>query len=39
MGRVAEPEEIAEVVLSLASDAARYTTGATIDVNGGLVMM
>jgi 3-oxoacyl-[acyl-carrier protein] reductase len=39
MGRVAEPEEIAEVVLFLASDAAGYVTGATLDVNGGLVMM
>jgi len=39
LGRVAEPEEIAEVVLFLASDAARYVTGATLDVNGGLVMM
>jgi 3-oxoacyl-[acyl-carrier protein] reductase len=39
MGRVAEPEEIAEVVLFLASDAARYVTGATLDVNGGLLMM
>jgi NAD(P)-dependent dehydrogenase (short-subunit alcohol dehydrogenase family) len=39
LGRVAEPEEIAEVVLYLASDAASYVTGATLDVNGGLVMM
>jgi 3-oxoacyl-[acyl-carrier protein] reductase len=38
MGRAAEPEEIAEVVLFLASDAARYVTGATLDVNGGLLM-
>jgi len=39
IGRVAEPEEIADVVLFLASDAARYVTGATLDVNGGLVMI
>jgi len=37
--RVAEPEEVAEAVLFLASDAARYITGATLDINGGLVMM
>ena len=39
VGRVAEPEEIADVVLFLASDASTYITGATLDVNGGLVMM
>ena len=39
LARVAEPDEIADVVLFLASDAARYITGATVDVNGGLVMM
>ena len=36
--RVAEPDEIAEVVLFLASGAARYITGAALDVNGGLLM-
>jgi 3-oxoacyl-[acyl-carrier protein] reductase len=37
--RVCDPSEIAECVLFLASDAAGYMTGATLDVNGGLVMM
>jgi 3-oxoacyl-[acyl-carrier protein] reductase len=36
--RVAAPEEIADAVLFLASDAAGYITGASLDVNGGLVM-
>lgn len=35
LGRIAEPEDIADVVLFLASDAARYVTGALIEVNGG----
>jgi NAD(P)-dependent dehydrogenase (short-subunit alcohol dehydrogenase family) len=37
--RVAEPEEIAQCVLFLASEAAGYITGAALDVNGGMVML
>jgi 3-oxoacyl-[acyl-carrier protein] reductase len=36
--RIAEPEEIADVVTFLASHRARYMTGATVDVTGGLLM-
>ena len=35
LGRIAEPEDIAEVVLFLASDAARYMCGSLVEVNGG----
>lgn len=35
LGRIAEPEDIADVILFLASDAARYMTGALLPVNGG----
>ncbi len=38
LGRLAEPEDIADVVVFLVSDAARYITGQTIHVNGGLIM-
>lgn len=38
LGRVGDPEDVAEAVLFLASDRARYITGATIDVNGGWFM-
>ena len=38
MGRVGRPEEIANVVLWLCSDAASYVTGQSISVDGGFVM-
>ena len=34
LGRIAEPEDIADVVHFLASDAGRYIAGTTIEVNG-----
>lgn len=38
MGRVGEPEDIADVIVFLASQAARYITGQTIVVDGGLLV-
>lgn len=38
MRRSAEPEEIAEAIAFLASDAARFITGQVLSVNGGVVM-
>lgn len=38
LGRVGDPSDIADVVLFLASDAARYLTGQVIVVDGGLLV-
>ena len=37
--RLGEPGEIAEAVVFLASDSAAFINGATLDVNGGQVMV
>lgn len=38
LGRLGEPEDVADVIVFLASDYSRYITGATLDINGGLYM-
>jgi 3-oxoacyl-[acyl-carrier protein] reductase len=38
LGTIGKPEDVAEAVAFLASDAARYITGQTLNVDGGLVM-
>jgi NAD(P)-dependent dehydrogenase (short-subunit alcohol dehydrogenase family) len=38
LGRLAREEDIVDVVMFLASDAARFMTGAILDVNGGYVL-
>lgn len=38
MGRVAEPEELAQIVTFMASERASYMTGTTLDITGGMLM-
>ncbi|MEM2935765.1 MAG: SDR family NAD(P)-dependent oxidoreductase [Candidatus Bathyarchaeia archaeon] len=38
LGRFGKPEEVAETVVFLVSDEAGFVTGATIDINGGILM-
>jgi 3-oxoacyl-[acyl-carrier protein] reductase len=38
MGRVGEPEDIADVIVFLASKTARYITGQVLVVDGGLLV-
>jgi NAD(P)-dependent dehydrogenase (short-subunit alcohol dehydrogenase family) len=38
IGRLAEPADIVDVVLFMASGASRYMTGAILDVSGGLIL-
>ena len=38
VGRLGQPDEIAQTVAFLASDSAAFITGAVIDVNGGMYM-
>jgi len=38
LGRVGSPEEVAKVIAFLASDAASYLAGETIEINGGMFM-
>lgn len=36
--RIAEPEEVADVAIFLISPRAKYMTGATVDISGGILM-
>ncbi|MFC1945037.1 SDR family oxidoreductase [Chloroflexota bacterium] len=38
LGKMGEPDDIAELVVFLASEQAKYITGQTISVNGGALI-
>ncbi len=38
MGRIGKPEDVADVILFLASDLSRYVTGQVIAVDGGMII-
>lgn len=38
LGRIADPKEVANVVVFLSSDKSDYITGSTLDVTGGMLM-
>jgi NAD(P)-dependent dehydrogenase (short-subunit alcohol dehydrogenase family) len=39
LGRLGQPEDIAEVVVFLVSGASNFMTGNILDVNGGMLMV
>jgi len=38
LGRIGDPEDIADVVVFLCSDLARYITGQTVVIDGGMIL-
>lgn len=39
LGRVGRPDEVARVIVFLASDASKFVAGETIEINGGMLML
>jgi 3-oxoacyl-[acyl-carrier protein] reductase len=39
LGRIGQPSDVAQAVLYLASDAASWVTGVTLDLTGGRVIL